>query len=344
MKDAATFWLLALVVPLAAAALSAAALHLSLPWLRSIALAVPDGRSLHREPTPQGGGVAVVASALLTTWVVASAVGAFSGTELQQYAMATVAALLLAIVGFVDDVRGLSPLKRLLAQFLAVGIVIAAVPSDLRIIAELPWWLERLCIFLAGVWFVNLVNFMDGIDWITVAEVVPVTGAIAVIGVMGVVPPLPMLVALALMGAMLGFAPFNKPVARLFLGDAGSLPIGLLLGWLLLILAANGHLAAALLLPLYYLADATLTLFRRLARGERPWVPHKTHFYQRARDRGFTVHAIVGRVFAVNVALAALALIAVATADPLVSVAALAAGAVLVGLVLRRFAGGRPAA
>ena len=85
---------------------------------------------------------------------------------------------------------------------------------------------------------------------------------------LGALPGDAALVALALCGAMVGFAPFNRPVARLFLGDVGSLPIGLLLGWLLILLAGSGHLAAALLLPLYYLADATITLLRRSANGE----------------------------------------------------------------------------
>ncbi len=109
----------------------------------------------------------------------------------------------------------------------------------MRILPVLPWWVERACLLLGGVWLVNLVNFMDGIDWITVAETVPVTGAIVLLGVFGAIGPLPSLVAAALLGATLGFAPFNKPVARLFLGDVGSLPIGLLLGWLLL--AARGQ-------------------------------------------------------------------------------------------------------
>ena len=114
---------------------------------------------------------------------------------------------------------------------------------------------------------------------------------------------LPAIVAAALLGAILGFAPFNKPVAKLFLGDVGSLPIGLLLGWLLLELAGRGHLAAAIILPLYYLADTTITLVRRIAAGEPFWQAHRTHFYQRATDNGFTVAEIVGRVFVVNLAL-----------------------------------------
>ena len=115
------------------------------------------------------------------------------------------------------------------------------------------------------------------------------------------------IVALALCGAVIGFAPVNRPVARLFLGDVGSLPIGLLLGWLLVVLAASGHFAAALLLPLYYLADATITLLRRLAKGEPVWQAHRSHFYQRATDNGFSVYQIVGRVFLLNIALTALA-------------------------------------
>ena len=105
-------------------------------------------------------------------------------------------------------------------------------------------------------------------------------------GLAGALPRDATVVAIALFGAMIGFAPFNRPVARLFLGDVGSLPIGLILGWLLLLLAAHGHLAAALLLPLYYLADATITLLRRLIKGDLPTQAHRDHFYQRAIDDG----------------------------------------------------------
>src|SRR3954449_10438662 len=101
---------------------------------------------------------------------------------------------------------------------------------------------------------------------------------------------------------MLGFAPFNKPVARLFLGDVGSLPIGLLVGWMLLRLAGAGALPAALLLPLYYLADATLTLGKRLARGERVWQAHRTHFYQQANENGDSVMAGAAPVVGLNLA------------------------------------------
>jgi UDP-N-acetylmuramyl pentapeptide phosphotransferase/UDP-N-acetylglucosamine-1-phosphate transferase len=136
---------------------------------------------------------------------------------------------------------------------------------------------------------------------------------------------------------MIGFAPFNRPVAKIFLGDVGSLPIGLLLGWCLLQLAYHQHFAAVLLLPLYYLSDATVTLLRRMARGEPFWAAHRSHFYQRATDNGFTVPGVVREVFALNVGLAILAAVSINADSTVASLLSLLTGAGAVGLVLYRF-------
>jgi UDP-N-acetylmuramyl pentapeptide phosphotransferase/UDP-N-acetylglucosamine-1-phosphate transferase len=169
----------------------------------------------------------------------------------------------------------------------------------------------------------------------TVAEVVPATAAIVLLGWLGEVPVMPTIVAATL--AMLGFAPFNRPVARVFLGDVGSLPIGLLLGWCLLDLAWHQHVAAALLLPLYYLADATLTLLQRMARREPFWAAHRTHFYQRATDNSYTVSAVVTEVFALNILLAALALASVWLNSAIAQLILLAMGVGAVAFLLYRF-------
>jgi UDP-N-acetylmuramyl pentapeptide phosphotransferase/UDP-N-acetylglucosamine-1-phosphate transferase len=311
------------------------------PVLSRHAMAAPNARSSHRAPTPQGGGTAVVAATLGVAWGAIALLPALMQNQSGQFIVLTAAAALLAVVGAIDDMRSLPAAARLAIQCIAVGAVIAALPDELRILPQMPWWVERACFLLGGVWLVNLVNFMDGIDWMTVAEIVPVTGAIALLGVAGAIGTLPALVAAVLLGAILGFAPFNKPVAQLFLGDVGSLPIGLLLGWLLLQLAAGGHLAAALILPLYYLADATITLGLRIANGERVWRAHRSHFYQRATDNGFSVGEIVARVLTVNLVLAALALVSVAVASVLVSLAALAAAIAVVAWLLATFARGR---
>jgi UDP-N-acetylmuramyl pentapeptide phosphotransferase/UDP-N-acetylglucosamine-1-phosphate transferase len=252
--------------------------------------------------------------------------------------VAILAALLMGALGIVDDTYNLAPGAKLVVQAVAVVMALAALPEGMRLLPFLPQWAEPAVLLLGGIWFVNLVNFMDGIDWMMVVEVVPITAGVALIGALGALPPEGLVVALALNGAMLGFAPFNRPVARLFLGDMGSLPAALLLFWLLLLVAGSGHLAAALLLPLYFVADATVTLWRRLAARERVWEAHRTHFYQRAGDNGFSTLEIIGRVFAVNVGLVALATISVVFPSPVVSVAAVGFGLALIAWLLARFA------
>jgi UDP-N-acetylmuramyl pentapeptide phosphotransferase/UDP-N-acetylglucosamine-1-phosphate transferase len=311
------------------------------PLLQRYALARPNVRSSHKVPTPQGGGIAVIGVTLIAVAIAVMAFPEFSAGGGAALATVLGAATVLAVMGAIDDIHVLGAVPRLLLQILVVSAVIAALPSDLRIVPWLPWWIERSLLLVAMVWFVNLVNFMDGADWMTVAEVVPVTAGLVLLGLLGALPPQGVMVALALCGAVLGFAPFNRPVAKLFLGDVGSLPIGLLIAWLLVLVAANGHLTAAVLLPLYYLADATLTLMRRLLNRERIWQAHRSHFYQRAHDGGFTVSQIVGCVFAVNVALMILAALTVRFSSLAADLMALTLGVAMVGWLLVRFARAR---
>jgi UDP-N-acetylmuramyl pentapeptide phosphotransferase/UDP-N-acetylglucosamine-1-phosphate transferase len=336
MSQSTAIWMVRGASIAAVSALICASLIVILrPFLLRYALAKPNARSSHRQPTPQGGGIAVIAAT-----IAASGYGLFSFGAAIAWPLLTVfaAVVMMAGIGAADDIRPLPVAPRLILQALAVIMVISVLPQDLRIVPFWPWWIERILLFIGGLWFVNLVNFMDGIDWMTVAEVVPISAALVALGCLGALARDSIAVALAIGGAMLGFAYFNRPTAKLFLGDVGSLPIGLLLGWLLVLLAGGGHLTAALLLPMYYLADATLTLIRRLSSGEQVWQAHRTHYYQRATDRGFTVTEIVARVFAVNLGLAALALATVIAASRAIDTAALICGAALVALLLYTFA------
>jgi UDP-N-acetylmuramyl pentapeptide phosphotransferase/UDP-N-acetylglucosamine-1-phosphate transferase len=307
------------------------------PLFARYALARPNARSSHKAPTPQGGGVAVVLGGFLALVAVAL-LGQAQGLA-ALVPLGGAVALLMA-VGVADDILSLPALPRLASQTVAVVAVVATMPAELRALPIVPLVVERTVEAFALLWFVNLVNFMDGIDWITVAQTVPVAAGIYILSLFGAVSQTPALVALALLGAVLGFAPFNRPVAKLFLGDGGSLPIGLVMGWLLLQLAGNGHLAAALLLPLYYVADATITLVRRWARGERITEGHRSHFYQIATTRGFSVMDVVKRVFAANLLLLWLAVVTVLLDSTVFDVIALIVGAGEVALLLRVLARG----
>jgi len=324
------------LVFVASALVSVILIWLLHPLLKRHALAHPNVRSSHKTPTPQGGGIAVIAATVGV--VVACVLFGVPGLGGQALWLVLAATVFIALVGAIDDIRPIAVMPRLILQVAGVAIVLAALPVDLRVVPLLPYWLERALLGLAILWFVNLVNFMDGIDWMTVAEVAPLTSGLVLFGLMGALPRDATIVALALCGAVIGFAPCNRPVARLFLGDVGSLPIGLLLGWLLVVLAGTGHFAAALLLPLYYLADATITLLRRLANGEPILQAHRSHFYQRAMDGGFSIYQVVGRVFLLNIALIGLAVTTLLTTSYLLHAAALIAGCVLVAFLLYRFA------
>ncbi|MFN3687541.1 glycosyl transferase [Salinarimonas sp.] len=325
-----------------AAAISAGAILALFPLMRRYALARPNARSSHREPTPQGGGIAVV----LATLLVATGLGAVvapDGVLGAPFLVLVAATIALACIGAVDDIRPLPVVPRLTAQAIAVAASVAAAASEARVLGDgfglpVPPGVEIVLGTLAGLWFVNLVNFMDGLDWITCAAMVPIVLALGLFSLAGALDPLPGLLAFALAGALLGFAPFNKPVARLFLGDVGSLPIGLLVAWLLYALASGGHVAAAIVLPLYHCADATLTLLRRLARGERVWEAHRTHFYQRATDNGHSPLAVSTTVFGLGIALALIAAATIAWPGLATDLVALLAAGALVAACLAFFA------
>jgi UDP-N-acetylmuramyl pentapeptide phosphotransferase/UDP-N-acetylglucosamine-1-phosphate transferase len=322
---------------------SATMILLLYPVLKRYALAKPNARSSHLAPTPQGAGIAVIA-AVVAASAIAIAVHAFPEGATLPLTIIIAAALAMACVGAIDDIRPLPIVPRLLLQSLIVAAVIYSLPKEVRIVPVVPWSLERLILLLGGLWFVNLVNFMDGIDCMTAAEVIPLTATFAPLGAAHALPSYGAFLAVALGGAVVGFAYFNRPIARVFLGDVGSLPIGLLLGWPLVLLAASGHLAAAILMPLYYLADATVTLLRRLIHGEPVWQAHRTHFYQLAKERGFSVSEIVGRVLLLNLFLCALATATVFVPAILSQTLALVAGFGAVAALLFTFARGKSAA
>ena len=286
----------------------AASFYISLalrPLLQRHALAQPNARSSHTVPTPQGGGFAVIGAILV---IVAGASVLSGGICGQSLWLVLAATIVIAAVGAIDDVRTIAVLPRLFLQAAAVAIVIAALPGELRPVPPLPLWLERALLGLALLWFVNLVNFMDGIDWMTVAEVVPVTaGACAVRRDGCTAAATPRWWRLRCAARWSALRHSTGRWRGCFSATSAACRSVCCSRWLLVLLAGNGHLAAALLLPLYYVADATITLLRRLANGEPIMQAHRTHFYQRAIDGGFSVMQIVGRVFALNVVLALLA-------------------------------------
>ena len=211
------------------------------------------------------------------------------------------------MLGAIDDRHGLCVSWRFIGQGSAALAIVLSLPEEVRILPGLlPLGVERALLVIGTIGLVNAVNFLDGLDWMTVAEVVPITLAVAAMQALGVLPAGIGLLSLALLGAMLGFAIFNRHPASIFLGDAGSLPIGLCLA-LMLIYVADANLAAALLLPMYMVADTAITLIRRMINREPFLSAHRSHFYQRAVSGGRSVPEVTTSIFVLGSALALLA-------------------------------------
>ena len=330
-------WLVLATPPLAGAFLLALVLSLLttgrvLRRLRARAiLDRPNERSLHDVPTPRGGGIGILA-ALLPAWLVIVLLGYGDAAPL----VAVVGALGLAVVSWRDDVGGLSPALRLAIQALAVAIGVVVLPGAGTVFQDLlPPWLDRVASGFLWLWFVNAFNFMDGIDGIAGTEAAAVGGGVALLALahLEIVGLGNGMFGAAAAGAALGFLRWNWQPARLFMGDVGSVPLGYLLGWLLLTLAGAGYWAPALILPLYFLADASWTLLRRLARGEKIWEAHREHFYQRAARAGRSHAEVVLRVLLADLILIGAALWATEDMEiPALILAALTVALLLVDL------------
>ena len=256
---------------------------------------VPNARSLHAVPTPRVGGVGIMAGALpIMAWLGGEAVITLA-----------VCALGLAIVSFIDDMRSLPIHVRLATHFAAAIACVLVAPwagSGSIAIAALA--------VLAIVWSTNLYNFMDGADGLA--------GGMAVIGfsVMAAVsyPVFPGLswAAAATASACLGFLALNFPPARVFMGDAGSVPLGFLaaaMGWLG-ITREVWPVWFPILVFSPFIADATVTLLRRLLRRERVWQAHRSHYYQRLVLSGMSVRRLALCEYAVMIVAGASAVLA----------------------------------
>ncbi|WP_175771608.1 MraY family glycosyltransferase [Burkholderia ambifaria] len=254
----------ALVAAIASTAILRTLLATGLAW--RLATDIPNDRSLHTLPTPRVGGWGIVPVCVVLLLALAPALW-----------LIAVGAAGLAAMSQIDDRRGLPARVRFSAHLAAVVALIIVYPADA------PWWL------LAGVgfvmvWLTNLYNFMDGADGLAGGMALFGFGAYAVAALTGPNLSLDLAVAgAAVAGAALGFLLLNFHPARLFLGDAGSIPLGFLAGalgyWGWRADAWPIWFPALVFAP--FIADASVTLLRRLLRGEKFWQAHREHYYQR---------------------------------------------------------------
>lgn len=249
---------------------------------RRALLDVPNERSSHSAPTPRGGGLAIA-----VVFVVGALLLALLGRPEGAAALVLAAgSALVAAVGWIDDRNGVSARARFAVHVAAVAILIAGTaslgPLKMPGFPDLHW-IQFIGAAFALVWLVNLFNFMDGIDGLAGAEAAFVAaGLVACLVLNGQHGAGATTCAALLAGASLGFLAWNWPPARIFMGDVGSGFLGFTLGGVALL--AHRETGLNLWVPTILLAvfvtDATLTLVRRIVRGERWYAAHRSHAYQ----------------------------------------------------------------
>jgi Fuc2NAc and GlcNAc transferase len=244
----------------------------------------PNARSSHSVPTPGGGGVGIVLGGSIATAI--AAVG--SGPTLA----VLVAGMLIAAIGFYDDRKPLPARFRLIAQLILVAatlwLAVPLEPLTERVGLPLPSFAILAVAVIAIVYWINLFNFMDGIDGIAGSQAIFMALAAALLTAMSMAAhghgfggPL-FWILLELAAATAGFLVLNWPPARIFMGDAGSTYLGFMLAVLALLTVAYGVLTLPqwAILAASFVTDATVTLLRRLLRGERVSEAHRRHAYQ----------------------------------------------------------------
>jgi Fuc2NAc and GlcNAc transferase len=263
---------------------------------------IPNHRSSHTTPTPRGGGIAIVGSVLF--------VGAYALSRFETYLrppllLLATSLLGLTLVGWIDDHRSVSVGIRLLVHLIC-GAAVAILVNMISPMAGLfnIAWLTLWLVWTVG--SINIVNFMDGIDGMIALQGI-VFGAF----IFALLPrdsagsPFGLILA----GACTGFLLWNWEPAKLFMGDVGSGPLGLLfvIGGALALSHARPVVVFLPLFPLFF--DALLTLVRRFRRGEKLTDAHRSHLYQRIVNAGvrhsqvsfsYAVAAAVGAVVAVG--------------------------------------------
>jgi Fuc2NAc and GlcNAc transferase len=270
--------------------------------IKNKVLDIPNERSSHCTPIPRGGGISII-TAIIIGWLIDRV---FANTLHANDLMIMGALVALAGVCFVDDLRGVPVFIKLIFQVLSVA-------PGLWILAETggvfqEWLILELDLALTGVlwiWFINLFNFMDGIDGITGSQVVVLALGLATFSATGMVSGDVLGLLLALLAAALGFLVWNWSPAKVFIGDVGSIPLGYLIGWLLLSitpekLSFDNVIVIIIILPSYYLADASITLAIRVLGGKNPFQAHRDHFYQKATRNGYSHARICCAVILTN--------------------------------------------
>jgi len=313
--------------------------------LRRGVMDVPNVRSSHAQPMPRLGGIGILAALMLSLAVLAlMSVAGWVGHSVftRDVSLILLIGVGMALTGLYDDFHGMTPATKFLMQFLLAGIVVALGVriESVAILNWEPFSLGILAFPLTILWltgFANIFNFMDGINGLAAVTAAAYGGFFFVFASRQGSPELAA-TAVVVTGSCLGFLPHNLPRARTFMGDTGSLLLGIVLALLVVRLAQKSpnpaSLIGLLLVCAVYLWDSGFTLLRRLRRGENIFQAHRSHLYQRLAQLGLSHASITGLYLLLHLLMGGLGLAYVRWANAMRAVILVFAGLTLMGFTM----------
>ena len=271
---------------------------------------LPSQRKNHINPIPRGGGITIISIILLCCITMLN----LQYPSNHHFIYLIIAILICATISLLDDILTISILLRICFQALAIYFAINFLPeyNSNLLLHSIPLIVEKFLVALALLGFINIYNFMDGIDGLAASQTIYIAIIVLIFTIID--PQINISVSylcMSIIGACSGFLIYNWHPAKIFMGDVGSVTLGLICGWLLLNLAIHRYIAAAIIIPGYYLADGITTIIKRLVQKKKIWQAHSEHYYQLAVRKGKSHSQVTKKIIYCNLILGILSLFSI---------------------------------
>ena len=283
------------------------ALKKIIPFLKKNSLLdIPSSRSNHEQSMPKGGGIILIPTIIISI----SLYFFIENTINTKWIVFLLSIFFLFLVSLIDDIKSLPASLRLIVHSLCVIISVYCMKDDiisfinnadiivkLSISDSLLFYLLTALIIFSWLWLINLFNFMDGIDGLTALQMIFLALTVNIVSLMNFFDKDFQFLSLVIFSAFLAFFRLNKPSAKIFLGDSGSIPSGYIAGFILIeSLFKQGPFFSILIILMYFILDSTITLFIRSIKNNNIFTAHSDHFYQRMIRKGYSHHYVLRKI------------------------------------------------
>ena len=266
----------------------------------------PSSRGNHEESMPKGAGIILMPAIIISI----SLYFFIENSINTKWLVFLLSIFFLFLISLIDDIKSLPATLRLIVHSLCVIISVyymkgdivsflgnSDITKELNLNESLLFYSLTLLIILSWLWLINLFNFMDGMDGLTSLQMIFLALTINFFSLMNYFDQNFQFLSLVIFSTFLSFFRHNKPSAKIFLGDSGSIPCGYIAGFVLIeSLLKQEPLFSILIILLYFILDSTITLFIRLIKNRNLFIAHSDHFYQRMIRKGYSHKYVLKKV------------------------------------------------